>query len=668
MNYNELNTIFLGADLCLEKNITADRMRQLVNKMYNCGLRLVRLYPYWAHIEEVEGKYRLEAYDACFKEAEKLGMKVFFTFKPNSPPWWMKLTSSYNLDDYQFLEEPEYMEKFLKYVRHVVNRYKDEKSLIAWCVWNEPRIKPPETLGKFALEEYRKFLSSQYDGDISKLNQLYFMQYTSFDEIMPLKQFYRSDMPEKTDFLRFCTDTLARIIGKISDEIKKLDPVHPTHMNTHSAEAQHLLLSHNIWKQTKAVDFPGLSVYPKFTSDWPGSAFVNAFYMTFMRSASKGIYWITELQGGPAIYTYTVNGISSPDPSDLKLALWDYFGGGAKACVFWSFTPTIRGEWALLGLNDSETERMTAVNEVFQCIEKNRALLESTTPEEPDVYILVSEASLIHDTILDKGVEYINSLTHAHAQIGAHNLFLKMGYVSKFVDEELFMEEGVPENAIIIAPSCTALQHKTVAAIEKFVENGGTLISDSLFAWKEEHCLISSENIKLTNRIFGAEWIDIHNIGKDAEIVFSDEEKKYPPLFTKSVYKNETDVICYYRTGEPAVLCNKYGKGKAVRFTTEIFRSSLCHDMGGAMECLKDYLPKNRQNKIWLSNSEDKFYMHILHSEEAKILVIVNYSEEPKQAVLCGCDKEKLFDLETHETVKCNEITVSPRNVRLLMV
>ena len=78
MNYNELNTIFLGADLCLEKNITADRMRQLVNKMYNCGLRLVRLYPYWAHIEEVEGKYRLEAYDACFKEAEKLGMKVIY--------------------------------------------------------------------------------------------------------------------------------------------------------------------------------------------------------------------------------------------------------------------------------------------------------------------------------------------------------------------------------------------------------------------------------------------------------------------------------------------------------------------------------------------------------------------------------------------------------------
>ena len=668
MNYNELNTIFLGADLCLEKDITADRMCFLVNKMYNCGLRLVRLYPYWAHIEETEGEYNLEAYDACFKEAEKLGMKVFFTFKPNSPPWWMKLTSSYNLDDYPFLEEPEYMEKFLTYVRHVVNRYKDEKSLIAWCVWNEPRIAPPEKMGKLALTEYRKFLCALYDGDITKFNKRYFMQYTSFDEIMPPGNFNRSDMPEKTDFLRFCTDTLARIIGKISDEIKKIDPVHPTHMNTHSAESQHLCFSHNIWKQTKAVDFPGLSVYPKFTDAWPGSGFVNAFYMTFIRSASKGIYWITELQGGPAIYTYTVNGISSPDPSDLKLALWDYFGGGAKACVFWSFTPTVRGEWALLGLNDNETERMDAVNEVFRCIDKNRALLESATPEVPDIYILVSEASIIHDTILDKGEEYINCFTHVRGQIGAHNLFLKMGYVSKFVDEELFLEEGVPENAILVAPSCTALQNKTVAAIEKFVEKGGTLIADSLFAWKEEHCLVSRENINATNRIFGAEWVDILNIRKDAEIVFSKKEEVFPPCFTKSVYKNETDAIRYYKTGEPAVLCNSYGKGKAIRFTTEIFRSSLYHNMDGAMACLKDYLPESRQNKIWLTNCEDKFYMHVLHSEEGEIVVIVNYSEEEKRAVLSGCNKEELTDLETHKPVGSNEITVAPKGVRLLKV
>ena len=90
--------------------------------------------------------------------------------------------------------------------------------------------------------------------------------------------------------------------------------------------------------------------------------------------------------------------------------------------------------------------------------------------------------------------------------------------------------------------------------------------------------------------------------------------------------------------------------------------------MDGAMACLKDYLPENRQNKIWLTNCEDKFYMHVLHSEEGEIVVIVNYSEEEKRAVLSGCNKEELTDLETHKPVGSNKITVAPKSVRLLKV
>ena len=71
MKPESLNTIYPGANLCLGKDITESKMRQYVNQMYNCGIRLIRMYPYWAHIEETEGQYRLEAYDACFNDCKK---------------------------------------------------------------------------------------------------------------------------------------------------------------------------------------------------------------------------------------------------------------------------------------------------------------------------------------------------------------------------------------------------------------------------------------------------------------------------------------------------------------------------------------------------------------------------------------------------------------------
>ncbi len=672
---DRLDQIMLGGELCLRKNVTSAQMKEYVQSLYDYGMRLIRVYPYWAHIEETKGTYNLDAYDTCFSEASKLGMSIVFTFKPNSPPWWMRITSSYNLDDYPHVDEPEYWDVFLNYVRHIVKRYKDSPALLAWCVWNEPRISLPTSLRPQMLKEYRNFLRKLYHDDIEALNAHYFYQYASFDEVNPLEESTnphpRRDMPEHTDFYRFCTDTLARKLRSISDTIHEIDKEHYTHINTHNTESQSVALSHNIWKEAESVDFVGTSIYPHYNDEFPDSARLNGFNCSLIRSATKDPkkrFWITEMQGGPAIYTGHTSGISVPEPEDLKLAIWDYIGGGAKGCIYWSYTPTVRGEWQLCGFGNTPTKRMHATKEVFDILDKNRELIENAKIEQPDVWILCDESSLIHDILLGRVNDYrapLDLFAHAHAQVGAHSFLTKLGYVCGSINETRLRNNGLPENAVLIAPACTCLSSETVNALESFVIRGGTLIADALFGWKNEYALIDEESHAIVDRIFGASWYDFGDIRPSTKILDSKGREVCDPWFIRALFENRPGVICRYDTGEGAIVLNHYGKGTALRFGTDIFRHSLSKDMSGVNGILGTVLPQIRKNDVWFCSNDNCLHMHVMQAEGAKLLIILNYGDSSQEVSLNGADGV-LRDLISGKTEFPAAVTVNAKGVRLL--
>lgn len=674
---DRLDTIMLGGELCLRKDVTVQQITAYVRSLYDYGMRLIRVYPYWAHIEETKGVYQLDAYDACFREAEKLGMSIVFTFKPNSPPWWMHMTSSFNLDDYPHVDEPEYWDVFLCYVRHIVRRYKDSPALLAWCVWNEPRITIPLDMKPGMLNEYRRFLERYYDGDIKKLDYRYFYQYASFDEVNPLeesanKALNRRDMPEHMDFYRFCTDTMARKLKSISDCIREIDPGHYTHINTHSTDMQSVAISHNIWKEAESVDFIGTSNYPHYDDTFPDSARLNAFNCSLIRSASRDPakrFWITEMQGGPAIYTGHSSGISVPEKEDLKLAMWDYIGGGARGCIYWSYTPTVRGEWQLSGFGNKPTKRMAATKEIFDVLDKNRSLIENAAVEQPDVWILSSEPSLIHDILLGRVHDYkapLDKFAHAHAQIGAHAMLTRMGYVCGMTDESRFEKEGLPENAVLIMPACTCVSLQTMQKLESFVQNGGTLIADTFFGWKDEYAQVSDECHQIADRIFGAAWVDFGDVRPGTKILDKNGLEVYPAWFVRDLLENNASTICTYDTGDGAASLNRFGKGQALRFGTDIFRFSLSENMSGAEQIIRQVLPEKHINRIWLANGSDHLKMHIMKNGDTFILFLLNYGQDEQPVLLQGTVTDTATDLETDEILSLKSLKIPARSVKII--
>lgn len=105
---------------------------------------LIRLGAYWNEIEAEEGLYDFTDLDFLIKKAKRRGLSIVLSVGMKAPRWpeyfipvWIleKVKLSYACD----VARSAYLrESALRFVRKVVEHYKDEKAIICWQVENEP--------------------------------------------------------------------------------------------------------------------------------------------------------------------------------------------------------------------------------------------------------------------------------------------------------------------------------------------------------------------------------------------------------------------------------------------------------------------------------------------------------------------------------------------------
>lgn len=108
-------------------------------EVYNAAIqdlkiRKFRLSAYWDVIESEKGKYEWQENDWLLDQADKNNLSVILAVGGRLPRWpechfpgWVKTA------DEESREQAE-----LSYIKEVVNRYKDRKSITAWQIENEP--------------------------------------------------------------------------------------------------------------------------------------------------------------------------------------------------------------------------------------------------------------------------------------------------------------------------------------------------------------------------------------------------------------------------------------------------------------------------------------------------------------------------------------------------
>jgi len=635
-----MENIYLGSQLFINKTDTPDMVRNWVRQMDENGLKIIRLFMIWEQLEPYEGQWDFTVYDACFNEAEKLNMLIVPTLLAVSPPGWMRLTkqvqATADLDDLNYWENIA-----LPYVNRIVTRYKDSPALHSWILWNEPARWLVD--GPHSIIAYRKFLKELYLNDINLLNKRYYKRYLSFDEVTwndggsSVGSFM-----ERVDMLHFVSDNQKEKIADLAAEVKKIDVNHMVHINTTAVGENCLISGQSIWKQAEVVDFIGCSAHPPFLSRrFPADRVhqSQAYFADLMKSSTPHkdkLFWVTELQGGHSLFCSPV--WSYPSPSDIRLWVWEGIASGARAVVFWclngrNYGIECVGEYALLNLRGKPSKRLLEAKKISEFLNTHRDIFDAASPIDGQISILYADdLAWALDWVQGNGEDHNNPRNKhmgADAASGAYLMCSDLGLTVNMVNEKILLSDEWQKNTrVLIIPSTTAMEEEYLDAIDKFAQNGGTVIADGMFAMKDSHGLLVDYHEKL-NKIFGMYVDEAGGMVNEFEVK-PKSGNSFPGWFMKLTAEISTGKsIAEFEDGETAAISNTYGKGTAVRILTLLFQRYLTKPTNEALEFFKTILPVEAFNEeIILENTSFNLRLRRLAHPDGELLFLLNKGDE----------------------------------------
>jgi beta-galactosidase len=562
----------VGTEFFLNRSETKESVEKHFRLMHESGLTLVRIFVIWDDIERTPGNWKFERYDWIYDAAAKNEIKIAATLCAEDPPGWMNKTTFYhqraNLDDKEVRSHAEvYLEK-------VVSRYKDHPGQGAWLLMNEPAKynADPATFKVFG-----RWLEKKY-GTVDELNKHWFRPLHSFEEVtIEPNQFsnYWRDEEEYLDWKEFNVDNLISTLQWIRNKVEAVDPGHPTHFNvtepTGDADGQ------DVWKEKEVPDILGVSMHAAwaFPSTTPEQDFgeLYANRLDLIGSASLAgpakPFWVTELQSGPTIYTGTFP--LNVTPQDLSRWMWDSYGAGSNAVIFWLWQPrdigTEAGEWGLVSLDGEPSVRLPAVKTVADVLKRNPALA-AERPQAPRVAILFNREAAVINNLDGEWQKRQDDVEEALS--GCYLALLRAHVPARFVDIDQLKRGELSQYPVLYAPVSNALDDAGVAALKDYVKAGGTLWADGLTAWKNERGKIRPTIPGTLTEAFGVEAADIYPVQPRAPYSVTSQNEQGGELWKLPLEVKGAEVMLRDADGNPFAVKHRYGKGQIYYYSSAV--------------------------------------------------------------------------------------------------
>jgi len=432
------------------------------------GMRVIRTFTYWNHLEPRPGIYETDDVDLLFDTAAKHDLKVWMDLPlatHGACPEWLtrehpdmrtvthqghvSLTSACPASPqgsmihcYDHWAWREYGEKLL---RHMIGRYKNHPAMLVWGLWDgcslsaswsltsdgtmRPGSAPGTGLPAMARAQPQTYVRrwpglpcycpstlARYDAwlkerfTLDELNARAARRYRRWEDVQPPRS--NNNVVEMLLYKQFHYENLAGHLQWVMDVANDVDSVHEKR-------------SHGAWYPrpqdplcAPVADSWGMSMPSNnlLTSEDPYKLSERAFAYDWSRSVGKNNrWWNEEIYSGMSAGGVTWRKQSAPEePTTL---LWMCLAGGGAGAMYWQYRPEYFSfespGYNLIALDGEPTARWESTAEALGQI---AAMEEHLPPVCEPAKVAVVYCSESHElfTYNDEGDRYIDDMRGVH--------------------------------------------------------------------------------------------------------------------------------------------------------------------------------------------------------------------------------------------------------------
>ena len=565
-----------------------DQWERDMENMKKCGFNTIRAWMVWSHIERAEGEIDYDYISSFLNCAEKYDLNVGLLFHLHACPAWAvkKYSKYFYISDDLLPFEPtvrpntpgggwpglcydhaEVREMEERFIRGVMEETKKHQNVAFYEPMNEPHqwidfTKTPSGIYCYcpeSIKKYQSWLQNKYQ-DISELNQAWGYGYSSFDEVRPPR--WTASYSDSADFRLFNIDNVVEEITFRSDIIRSCDnkPVIAHAWGGGATTCAQLGgMAFDDWKNAQVFDKWGYSAFPQTAEDCS----MLGLGCNATRCAADGKeYWQSELTAG-------LNGTGLNQRGRIDDNTFDKFSlesirHGAKGLLYWQYRKERYGsEFGGFSLTDNaggETNLLRKATSICKMLNENEDIFNNCNNDEAQIALVFSVRSYLTDW---NSTNRKTNKFSVDSMGGYYRMLWEENIITDIIHEEF--AKDLSKYKMIILPSAFAISPKLAELLKEYVHEGGILFSDPYFGAFDESFRHSYHIPGYGfEEVFGCKEFEFttkeHIILHDDNQTYEIKGNRHAEYFCDVV----SDVLYRYEDGSPAILCNQYGKGKAI--------------------------------------------------------------------------------------------------------
>jgi beta-galactosidase len=547
----------LGSHLCREPMPPMPELKHDMELLKKHGFNLVKLQEHWMVDEPLEGHYDFSRYEELIEHAAQLDMGVYLGLTCEQAPGWLYhkhpgcrmvgrngLPIAYEAQTTlpadgkpgPCYDHPGALADQNRFITELVKCLGSYENLVVWNTWQEIAYWSMQGAGQpvcfceNTLNAFRRWLEEKY-GNLDGLNRAWNMRYGDWKYVQPDRGAYQQNgLPHDVDWRYFMDNVqVANVLRERAKAIKAADPAPGGVKRPVFAHKGGIGLSYgHDWTYARTQDFLGSSCYPAWNpfNSWDDGApqrgnqpdrtralaneMIHGVALTYdqIRSCNPpgAPLWAAEFQGGP-VSTFLHKG-RVPTPADLRRWMLTAVSAGVTAISFWVTRAEIMAQetngFSLLDSEGETTARMQEAARVGAALNRHADLFARTSWAGAEVAILNNEWNAQLCSTVPPAGDHLSYSTR-----GWHRLMWDSGIPADFI-EASELDDRSGQYKVIIAPFPLSISEETAAKLARYVENGGSLVSEAAPGRLNEHNMTNRGELSPTLReLFGVRYLSI---------------------------------------------------------------------------------------------------------------------------------------------------------------